>query len=277
MVSQTSNLKDKTMSEVAAPPVVESQPVVTPPVTPPANESLLPPITPPAAPPADDAPAWAAKVPEKFHVKGADGKVDIEATLLKQADSYTSLEKLKGQAAPSKPDDYTFTPPEEFKDLKLDDALSANFRERAHKAGFSQAQYEFVMGEYLSLVPEVLNSVVQASAAEARQELSKVWTTPAEFEMNINNAARAVSALPESIREDVQARFGRDPLFLQAIAHYGSDMREDRPPVNPDGSNGGGETLEQLMANPAYSNPKDPQHAAISARAQALAERMAPG
>lgn len=266
------------MSEVTTPPVVETPPAATPPaalpVTPPPSESLLPPVTPAVVPPAGDAPAWVSKVPEKFHVKGADGKVDTEATLLKQAESYTSLEKLKGQTAPATASDYTFMPPEEFKDLKLDDAMSANFREQAHKAGLSQSQYEFVMSSYLSLVPEVLNSVVQATAAEARQELSKVWASPATFEANINNAARAVSVLPESIREEVQARFGRDPLFIQAVSHYGAEMREDRSPVNADGSNGGGETLDQIMAHPAYSNPKDPQHAAISARAQALAKRM---
>lgn len=263
---------------VVTPPVVtppvDAPAVVAPPVTPPANESLLPP---PAAPAVGDAPAWATKVPEKFHVKGADGKIDIEATLVKQSESYTNLEKVKGPAVPAKPDDYTFTPPEEFKDLKLDDAMSANFREQAHKAGFTQAQYEFVMGQYLSLVPEVLNSVVEASAAETRAELSKVWQAPAVFEAQINNAARAVSNAPQDIQQEVHARFGRDPLFLRFAAAMGEGMREDRAPANPDGSNNGAMTLDQLMAHPAYRDPKHAEHAVISARAVEAAKRLAPG
>ena len=259
----------------AAAPAAQTPAAPAAPATPPASESLLPPPTAPAqTPPAGEAPAWAAKVPEKFHVKGADGRLDIEASALKQAESYTSLEKLKGPAVPAKPQDYTFAPPEEFKDLKLDDALSANFRERAHKAGFSQAQYEFVMGEYLSLVPEVLNSVVQASAVEARAELSKVWQEPAVFEAQINNAARAISNLPADIQQEVHARFGRDPLFLRAAAAFGQEQREDRAPQNPDGGTGAA-TIEAIMKDPAYRNPRDPRHAEVSARAQAFFKRQA--
>lgn len=262
----------------APPPAAPTPPAPpaapTPPAPPAPNESLLPP--PAAVPPGS--PAWAAKVPEKFHVKGDDGAVNLEATLLKQAESYTNLEKAKGSAPPATASDYTYTPPDEFKDMKMDDALSANFRERAHKAGLSQSQYEFVMGEYLSLVPEVLDGVVQASAAEARAELFKVWASPAVFEQNVNNAARVIASLPESMQGDVHARFGRDPLFLQAIAHLGSDMREDKTPPNPDGSTPvGGETLDQIMAHPGYRDTKHPDHAALNQRAQALAKRMAPG
>jgi hypothetical protein len=216
-------------------------------------------------------------VPEKFHVKGADGKVDIEATLLKQADSYTNLEKVKGHTAPAKPDDYTFTPPEAFKDMKLDDALSAGFRERAHKAGFSQAQYEMVMGEYLTLVPQVLDTVLSLSKEEAKAELSKVWQSPAVFETQLNNASRAVANAPEGIREDVWARFGRDPLFLQFAASMGQGQREDTSAVNPDGGGGSGMTMEQLAAHPAYRDPKHPEHAAYSQRYQDAAKRATPG
>lgn len=275
---------DMTAAPPAAPPATPpavaapaaQAPAAAAPATPPASESLLPPLTPPAQTPpaAGDAPAWAAKVPEKFHVKGNDGKVDIEATLLKQSESYTHLEKTRAPVVPAKPQDYTFTPPEEFKDLKMDDAMSANFRERAHAKGMSQELYEFVMGEYVSLVPEVLNSVVQASAAEARAELSKVWQEPAVFEAQINNAARAIGNLPPDIQQEVHARFGRDPLFLRAAAAFGQEQREDRAPQNPDGGTGPS-TAEALMKDPAYRNPRDPRHAEVSARVQAHFKRQA--
>lgn len=277
------------MSDVATPPAAApaaAAPVAAPPAAPappaaaPASESLLPPLTPaPAAAPAPgEAPAWAQKVPEKFHVKGADGKVDIEATLLKQADSYTNLEKVKGPTPPAAPSDYTFTPPEDMKDLQFDDALSAGFRERAHKAGLSQAQYEMVMGEYIGLVPQVLDSVVKASAEEAKAELSKVWQSPAVFEAQINNVMRSISAsgLSEQQQQDVHARFGRDPLFLQFAAAMGNGMREDKAPLNPDGGAGTPQTLEQIQGHPAYRDPKHPEHAAYSARAMAIAQKITP-
>lgn len=244
-----------------------------------ADESLLPPLD-AAAPPATDAPSTATDhgwLPEKFRVNAADGKLDLAASSQKLSDSYKNLERTRGAVPPAAATDYQFTPPEEFKDVQLDDALSAGFRERAHKAGLSQAQYEMVMGEYFTLVPELLNGAAQASAAEARAELSKVWASPAQFDAQVNNAARAISGAPEHLRADLHAKFGRDPLFLQFAASLGQSMREDRAPTNPDGGPSQGDTLESLMRHPAYSDPKHPEHASVSQRAMKAAQRMAPG
>lgn len=240
------------------------------------NASLLKPPPAPAPAPAQgtavDDLGW---LPEKFRVNGADGKVDLSASSKKLGESYTNLEKVKGHTPPPTASDYTFTPPEEFKDAVFDDALSAGFRERAHKAGISQAQYEFVMGEYLSLVPQVLDATLKLSIEEARQELSKVWQSSAVFEAQLNNAQRAVDSAPESIRKDLWDRFGRDPAFLQFAAFVGQEMREDTSPVNADGgTGGGGQTMEQMMAHPAYRDPKHPEHAAVSARVMAAAKRL---
>lgn len=260
-----------------AAPAAPAEPVATPAATPaPADESLLPPPSAAAAPAADpNAPVvdhgW---LPEKFRVNGADGKVDLAASSQKLSESYRNLERTRGGAAPATPNDYTFTPPEEFKDVKFDDALTAGFRDRAHKAGMSQQQYDFVMQEYLTLVPQMLDGAAAASAAEARAELSKVWAAPAVFEAQLNNAARAVSSAPAEIQQELHAKFGRDPLFLRFAASLGQEMREDRAPANPDGGAGQPETLEQLMRHPAYSDPKHADHKSVSERAQRAAQRM---
>jgi len=242
------------------------------------DASLLkpPPKGDPAAPaPAPgEPPAWLAKVPEKSRVLNADGKPDAEATLAKLGESYTNLEKLKGPAVPATPSDYTFQPPEKFKDLAFDDALSAGFRERAHKAGISQQQYEFVMGEYLELVPQVLDATLKLNADEARAALSKVWTTPTEFEAGLSNAQRAVDNAPAAIRDDVWTRFGRDPAFLQFAAAVGKEMKEDKSAQNADGGSGGPSPVDALMASKAYRDPKDPQHAAVSAQVAAHFKRV---
>lgn len=244
----------------------------------PAQDSLLkqPPTTTaakeaPAAPMAE--PAWLSKVPEKSRVMNAEGKPDAEATLAKLGESYVNLEKLKGPALPASPSDYTFQPPERFKDMVLDDAASTGFREKCHKAGFTQAQYEFTMGQYFDLVPGVLDAATKLSASEARTELSKVWKSEAEFEAGLSAAQRAVDNAPVAIRNDVWSRFGRDPAFLQFAASLGKEMQEDRPPQNADGGGGASNEVETLMASNAYRDPKDPQHAAVSAKVQAHFKR----
>lgn len=270
----------ETATATAAPaaPAPSPAPAAPAPAPAPADESLLPPLDAAPAPAADpNAPVvdhgW---LPEKFRVNGADGKLDLAASSQKLSDSYRNLERTRGAAAPATASDYQFTPPDELKDMKFDDALSSAFRERAHKAGLSQEQYQFVMGEYVKLVPEMLNGAAAESAAHAREELSKVWQSPAVFEAQINNAARAVSMAPEAIRGDLHARFGRDPAFLQFAAWAGQQMREDRGPQNPDGGAPQPQTIEQLMQHPAYRDPKHPEHRAISERVQAAAKRMTP-
>lgn len=264
---------------VVTPPAA-TPPADTPPGTPPASESLLPPLTPPSDPPvgSGDDLAW---LPEKYRVNGADGKLDLSASSKKLSDGYANLSKRLGTDSmpPAAPTDYTFTPPEEFKDMKLDDAMSAGFRERAHKAGFSQAQYEMVMGEYLSLVPQVLDSVVKASAEEAKAELSKVWQSPAVFEAQVNNVMRSIatSGLAPDLQQEIHARFGRDPLFLQYAAAMGQDRREDRAPVNPDGGAHTPQTMSELQSSEAYRNPKHPDHAKVSAQVNAIAQKITPG
>lgn len=214
---------------------------------------------------------WFAKVPEKFIVKGADGAPDPVATLLKQAESYTHLEKAKS-LAPAAPTDYTFTPPEEFKDLALDDAASAAFREKIHKAGMSQAQYELVMNEYLAEVPKILNAAAKMQADEARAELGKVWKGD-ELAKGIDAAQRAIDGAPADVRDAAWEKFGRDPDFIRLMAHYGAQMSEDSPPPTADGA-GVSESVESLMASEAYRNAKHPDHAAVSKKVSAYYRRV---
>lgn len=235
--------------------------------------------TPAAAAPAqgaDGAPAWAAKVPEKFHVKAADGKVDVEATLLKQAESYTHLEKLRGPQPPATASDYKFVAPEAFKDVALDDSLSASFREKAHKAGLSQEQYQMVVEQHLELMPGVLDATLKLAANECRAALQQVWKAPNEFEAGLADAQRAVNGAPAAIRDDVWARFGRDPAFIQFAASMGKEMREDVPGNPGQASTTAADmtSVQALMASDAYRNPKNAEHAQVTARVQAFFKRV---
>lgn len=253
-------------------------------VTQPAGDSLL------QKPPADTAasavaaPAagtdavqsWVTKVPEKFHVKAADGKIDIEATLLKQSESYTHLEKHRGPQPPATAGDYKFVAPEAFKDVALDDGLSASFREKAHKAGLTQEQYQMVVEQHLELMPGVLDATLKLAANECRAALQQVWKAPNEFEAGLADAQRAVNGAPAAIRDDIWARFGRDPAFIQFAASMGKEMREDTP-ANPGQASTTAADMtgvQSLMASEAYRNPKHAEHAAVTARVQAFFKRV---
>lgn len=220
-------------------------------------------------------PAWAGKVPDKFHVKGADGKLDLEATLLKQADSYTHLERQRGPQAPAAPTDYTFTPPDALKDVKLDDAMSAAFRERAHKAGLTQEQYQFVMQEHLSTLPDLLDGVAKLDKAACEQVLRGVWKSEGEYTAGLADAQRAVNGAPEAIRMHVWERFGRDPAFLQFAASMGKEMREDRTPNPGSASTAAADAagVEAMMATEAYRNPKHPEHNLVSEKVRNYFQR----
>lgn len=219
----------------------------------------------PAAAPAggDDPPAW---LPEKFRVM-AEGKLDLQASAQKLANSYAHAEKRigSGDLPPEAPDAYAYTPPEDFKDLPLDAELSAAFKERAHKAGLTQSQYEMVMGEYFRIVPAMMEGRAAVSAADARAKLQEVWKDPGDYQAQMGNAQRFVTSLPEGLRAQFIGNYGTDPILAQVAAHFGRDMREDRPAGGMGVQSSSG-SAEQLMASEAYRNPKHVDHARVSAQ-----------
>lgn len=214
-------------------------------------------------------------LPEKYQVKGQDGKIDLAASSKKLSEGYAAAAKRigTGDLPPETPSAYTFKVPDTLKDVPVDEVLQP-FRERAHKAGLTQAQFEFVAGEYFELVPQMLNGAAKVSAEQARAELQKVWTSPADLEANLSAAQRAVAGVPPALQQQLHEKLGTDPVFLQFAAALGREMREDTPPGGAGGAPRGGETLEQLMASEAYRNAKHPEHKAVSERARALAQKI---
>lgn len=256
---------------VAAP--AASVPAAAPPSTAaPATQagSMFKPTEPaPGAAPAPSAPAdGLAWLPAKFRVMDATGQIDMAASSKKLGEGYTNAEKRIGTtaSAPESPDAYAFTPPEEFKDTPLDEGLAKSFRDRAHKAGLSQDQFQFVMGEYFGLVPALLDAKTAHTSESARAELSKVWKTSPELEAGMNAAERAVSMAPKDLQQAVKEKYGADPLFWQFAAHYGKQLREDTPPSSAPAAQTS--SADALMASDAYRNPKHPEHVRVSAQVQ---------
>ena len=221
--------------------------------------------TKPADPPADPFAALLGKVPEKFHVKGEGDKLDPAATLAKALEHRDHLEKRlgAGDLPPKTAAEYAFEMPEEFKDFQLKDERLAGFKEQALAKGVTGEQFKWMMGEYLKAVPDLMEGAAAMTATQARAELQKVWTQPADMDTGIDNAGRALRALPKDLAEATR-ELGTNPAFLRAMSHFGAQLREDRPPA----SGGGGQTpqtAEQMIASEAYRNPKHADHARVSA------------
>ena len=68
------------------------------------------------------------------------------------------------------------------------------------------------------------------------------------------------------------ARHGNDPLTLRVLASIGAELQEDRP-ATPEAQAQLRDSLDTLMASPAYLNANDPRHADIVAKVTALTAR----
>lgn len=204
-----------------------------------------------------------SKIPEKFHVKAGD-KIDPAASITKALEHRDHLEKRlgAGDLPPKTAAEYAFKPPDELKDFEFKGERINAFREAAHKAGFTQSQYELALNAYLEAVPDLMEGAAKLSANQARAELQKVWPVTTDYESAIGNATRALRGLPQDLQESTR-ELGTNPAFLRVLAHFGAQTREDRPPTNASSPAASGD-VKELMRSPAYTDPKHPQHAAVS-------------
>ncbi|QHE86316.1 hypothetical protein [Hydrogenophaga sp. BPS33] len=216
-------------------------------------------------------------MPQKFQVRGADGNMDLEASSQKLAQAYDHAVRRFGkpEGAPESPSAYALTIPEHL-ELEIPEGTFAPFFERAHEAGLSQAQLDFVMGEYFQALPAFMNDAAAVTLDQAKAELAQAWPDPADMQRNMRAAERAVAAMPPDLQEDVKARFGTDPVFWRFAAHFGKEVGEDRPAA-PAGGATGGQDVTALMGSEAYRNPRHKDHARVSAQVRNHFERTAGG
>lgn len=196
--------------------------------------------------------------------------LDIEASSRKLAESYAQAQQRigTGDVRPAAAADYSYTPPEQFKDVPLDDSLSARFRERAHAAGLTNSQYQMVMGEYFDLVPSLLDAKASHTTETARQALQQVWPEQATFEREMNSAQRGFASLPPDLQTQInEGGLGANPQVAQLLARLGAMTREDSPPSGA--ATGAPSDVDALMKSEAYRNAKHPDHAKVSAQVQA--------
>lgn len=215
-------------------------------------------------------------IPEKYRVNGADGKLDLTASAAKVAAAHAELEKKLGNAAeraPATADEYkadaVLAKIKEAtgQDVKLDDAASKEFREKAHAAGLSQAQYEFVVEQYFAQVQSMVDASFDNAKVKAEAELVKSWgqSTDPAFKANLAGAVKAFNAYaPEALRNpQVMDQIGNNPVVLQILANVGKELGED---TRPNAGGAGGADIQALQKSEAYWNAQHPDHARVVAK-----------
>jgi hypothetical protein len=210
-------------------------------------------------------PDLTASIPEQYHVKAADGTLDVAATSAKLGEAYKNLHQRMGEhgAPPKTPEEYKVTVPEGLAgqwDPDADESVAA-FRKDAIGLGLSQKQFDGVVKAYLERIPGMIQQTAEQRAEACKTALGEVWRTPKEMQDNGRHAFRAVSSLLGADAERAMEASGNDPWFLRLAAAVGSEMAEDKSPGQGDGMGQfNGMSRDQLMAHPAYTDPRHVDH-----------------
>jgi len=231
-------------------------------------------------------PQQGADIPEKFLVKNAAGEIDYQATALKlAADGYKPLERRlgSGDARPVKVEDYQVKVPEALADRINAEQLSQDegfrsFLAKMHEAGASQSVVDTAVAELLSrgtAMREAGPAIKQAECVATLREIDG-WKTEGEFQRNMTAAYRAAERVFGNELQGMLETYGNDPKFVQAMAKLWPEMAEDSG-ASAEAQAQMVQTVESLMADPAYLNDRHPQHRSIVARVQAMQEQMTRG
>lgn len=223
---------------------------------------------------------WApSKVPEKYQVKNDKGELDVTATFRKVEEHRASLEKRLGAGGvrPKSADDYKLPDTDTFKGLALDDAGSKAFRAEAHEMGLSQAQYESVMSKYAEMAPALVNAGKEVTADDTIAALTDVWKDNTKQEIaGAYGVAQKLAEKSGVSFAEMDAAIGNNPVAIRMLASLAKEMTEDSTPASANGAIGGGKTITELMADPAYSDIRNPNHQAISAQVRAHFAKTTP-
>lgn len=223
-----------------------------------------------------------AGVPAKYQVKGADGKIDVGQTLAKVSAAHAALETRlgAGDAPPATPEGYK--PDAVYaaiktatgKDLTLPPETISEFNKFAHDAKLNQAQYDKSLTAWMAAIPRLAEEGFQHAMKTGTAELEKVWGADAKDPKSerMQNTYRAFSRFaPEKLRTpEVMDQIGNHPVVMQILEAVGRELKSDKAPNDQGGQVTGASRLDQIYADQAYWNAKDPRHAALVSEAQQL-------
>lgn len=215
-------------------------------------------------------------IPEKYQVKTEGGALDLEASSLKLAEAYRTLEKRvgTGDMRPNSFEEYTIPVPDEMRELfdPKTDPLMGDFLKEAHEAGMTQGQIDLVMGKYFEVAQQLVGGSQQMSAEACNADLKQEWKTDEQYKAEVGKAYKAAQAFGDKDFEAIVRDYDNDPRIIRFLARVGAELGEDTS-INPGGTQRGAQTVEGLMQSEAYTNPKHADHARVSAQVQAYYNR----
>lgn len=223
--------------------------------------------------------AW---IPEKFHVKSEDGAFNLEASARKVEEHRSHLEKRlgSGDIPPKTAADYKLNIPEALAEKINADELAKSddfkaMQTNLHALGLSQKQMDGVVSELLQQGMKLRSEDAVMSEAECTAALREVdgWKSPAEYTQQMGKALQAAKAFWGPQSDAMVARYGNDPAICQLLAKVGAELGEDRQP-SPEAQAQVQDSMDTLMASPAYLNDHDPQHHATVKKVEALQARL---
>lgn len=217
-------------------------------------------------------------IPEKYRVNKEDGSLDLDQSSRKLAESYKHLETRlgSGDVPPKTADEYTVklegVEGFDWGEFKADPDTQS-FLKGAHAKGLSNAQVEYVIGEYMKAAPNLIGGAAQLTQQDCTAALKAVWTDDQAMTQNVRASYRAAEAFASEPGKPgnfaaLQAKYGNDPDFIAFTANIGKELKEDRA------INGGAQVSEadfavktaelrdQLQALPAH----DPKRKGIQAQ-----------
>lgn len=214
-------------------------------------------------------------IPEKFHVKAADGTPDLAASWAKVEEHRSNLEKRlgTGDIPPKTAEEYKVNVPEAMKatfkpeDVAKDPMLQA-FLKDAHAAGMTQKQVDFALASWFERAPQLSGALAQQKADECTAELKQEWKTDVEFKAHVDKAFAAGKAFAGADFEGILKDHGNDARIVRMLAKIGAELGPDGNSPNNGGSLPDAD-VDALTKSKAYWDKNDPQHLTVKAKVEA--------
>lgn len=217
-------------------------------------------------------------LPEKFRVMTSDGlEVDIKQSAEKLAASYDGLSKRlgSGDIPPKDAESYSVDFGEKalmsFDEFKAEPENQA-FLKQAHELGMTEKQVQFVLGQYMERLPEVIQAGKEATVEAAKDTLAQVWKSEAELNSNLRSAYQAFQRYAAPEDKELIDQIGNNPLVIKLLANVGKGLQEDSGANKPQGISP--DDVKGLMMGEAYRNANHPDHRAVHARVREFYENQ---
>lgn len=221
-------------------------------------------------------------MPEKYRVFAPDGDkaFKLEDSARKLADGHVALEKRlgTGEIRPESLDGYKFdegTLPKGIDQATfMKSEAGAQFVKDAHAAGYNNAQLNVAIKSAYAMATRLAGQVSQMTSDKAVAEMKATWGT--EFDTKMGAAVKGAQGMAKlagfTFDEIEKAGLGNNPTFMKLAAAVSSQFGEDVIP-NPALVGATAETIETMMASPAYLDQKHPDNKRVSATVKAWYEK----